>query len=144
MAPVPGRHAGTTLMLAVCLMIALPGLLVVARAAPASSGVPPRLDGFLAAVRDATPPHARLLAYGAPPALIFYRATYLLYPRTVCSAAATDYAHGSVASALPWPTVRRLAHRDGARYVIVWALPLAVHGTVLLRSGAGTLIEIAP
>lgn len=135
------RPASLAPVVLVMLLITVPGLLFDARATPAHRDVPPALDRFLASVRAATPPQARILVAGAPPSLTYYRATYLLYPRRVYSAFPTDYAHGWSVPPLRWADVQAQALRDGARYILLWALPLAPRGAVAVRSGAGTLVE---
>lgn len=140
MVPITTR-ARPGLMAVVCAVIALPGLVQLVGASPGATGVPPNLDSFLSAVSEATPPNARILAFGAQPALVFYRSTYLLYPRVVYSAEPTDYAHRDVSIPLSWPTLRRLARRDRAQYVIAWPLPWKANGAILLRSGPGALLE---
>jgi hypothetical protein len=134
-----GRPA---VMVVVALLIALPGLLVTSRATPIPPNAPPALDRFLAAVDHLTPPTAHILVAGAPPALVFYRATYLLYPRIVYTAFATDYAHGWTAPAVNWRALLRRAHRAGARHVLLWALPVAPHATVVVRAGLGWLVQV--
>jgi len=137
---------GRGLWLLVALLIGAPGLFVTLQAAPIPPNAPPSpaLDTFIAAVRDRTPRAARVLVAGAPPALVFYRATYLLYPRAVYTAFPTDYAHGGIAPPTDWPSLRRLARQDGASYVLLWALPVAPSGATLIRSadGTGALVQL--
>ena len=128
----------------VALLIALPGFLVTVRATPLPSDAPPTLDRFLVAVRGITPPAAHILVAGARPALVFYRATYLLYPRTVSTAFPTDYAHRGTARPISWRDLERRARHDGARYILLWALPVAPASAVRMRFGAGTLVEVRP
>ncbi len=139
-------HAPPGLWLLVALLIGAPGLVVTMQAAPIPpSALPsPLLDAFIAAVRDRTPQTARVLVAGNPPALVFYRATYLLYPRAVYTAFPTDYAHGGTAPPTGWPSLRRLARRDGADYVLLWALPIARSGVTPIRSkdGSGALVQL--
>ncbi len=131
-------------------LVALPASLAESRDFGASprSEVPPSLDAFLAAVRDATPPAARLLVVGEPPVLVFERPVYALYPRVVYSAVDTSYMRAHRAQTFSWPGLGRLARRDRARYILVWAPrseprgPLP--GPVLLRQGAGRLVGVAP
>src|SRR2546421_721416 len=113
-------------------------------ATPAGPGTLPVLDRFLGSVRAATPPTAHLLVAGNPPDFVFYRATYLLYPRTVYSTTSTDYAHAFAVPALTWRDLERRAHRDGAHYVLLWALPVTTRARVLVRVGAGRLVEVMP
>jgi len=134
-----GRQGG--LMLLVLVLIALPVALGAFRAPPASPGVPPALDRFLDSVRRATPPTARILAVGAPPGLVFYRATVALYPRRVYSAFPTDFAHAGATPATSWPDLLRRARHDGARYVLVWSLPLGASRATRVRWAEGTLVE---
>ena len=131
-------------MVVVALLIALPGFLVTLRATPVPPDAPPTLDRFLAAVRGVTPPAAHVLVAGAPPALVFYRATYLLYPRTVTTAFPTDYAHRWTAPPISWRDLERRARRQSARYILLWALPVAPAGLVRMRVSAGTLVEVRP
>jgi hypothetical protein len=136
-----GRPAA---MVFVALLIALPGFLVTVRATPIPPDASPTLDRFLAAVRGVTPPTARLLVAGDPPAFVFYRATSLLYPRTVYNTTSTDYAQAMAAPHLTWRDLERRAHHDGARYVLLWSLPVTTRARVLLRVGAGRLVEVRP
>ena len=136
-----GRPAA---MVLVALVIALPGFLVTVRATPMPPNARPTLDRFLAAVRGVTPPAAHVLVAGAPPALVFYRATYLLYPRTVSTAFPTDYAHRWTAPPISWCDLERRARRQGARYILVWALPVAPGSVVRMRFSVGTLVEVKP
>ncbi len=137
---------GHGLWLLVALLIGAPGLFVTLQAAPLPPTAPPSpaLDTFIDAVRDRTPRAARVLVAGDPPALVFYRATYLLYPRAVYTAFPTDYAHGGTAPPTDWPSLRRLARQDGASYVLLWALPVALSGATLIRSadGTGALVQL--
>ena len=152
MARPAGRRSGVPLMAFVAALIALPGALPVldhflgsVRAAtPAGPGTLPVLDHFLGSVRAATPPTARLLVAGNPPDFVFYRATYLLYPRTIYSTTSTDYAHALVVPALTWRDLERRARHDGARYVLLWARPVTTRARVLVRVGAGRLVEVMP
>jgi len=141
-----GSRAGgnPVLMALVALLIALPGLAVEATSprAPVASDLPPTLDGFLVRVSAATPPDARILVAGAPPAVVFYRATLRLYPRRVSSALPTDYAHASAAPRVRWSGLARQARLLRARYVLLWDLPLATPPTALVHAGAGALIEV--
>lgn len=133
------------LMAGVALLMILPGLAAESRAlaGPPTPGAPPALDQFLEAVRAATPLRARLLAAGDPPALTSYRATYLLYPRYVYSATATDYTHAALAPHLSWPDLVRLARRVQARYVLLWQLGGVPRAAVRLRVAGGTLAEVS-
>jgi hypothetical protein len=79
---------------------------------------------------------------GAPPALVFYSTTYLLYSRTVYTAFATDYAHGWTAPPVSWRDLERRARRQGVRYVLLWALPVTTRAMVMVRVGSGRLVEI--
>jgi hypothetical protein len=139
-----GRTGALAPLLLAALAIALPGLLADTHAAPVPSNVPPALDRFLQAVRTATPPTARILVAAAPPALAFYRATYLLYPRVVYSAFATDYAHGWITPTAHWRVLQSQARHDGAGYVLLWALPLKSPGAVAVHSSAGMLVRVQP
>ncbi len=107
---------------------------------------PPALDLFLDSVRRATPPTARILAAGAPPGLVFYRATAALYPRRIYSASPTDFAHARITPSARWPGLLRLARRDRARYVLVWSLPshLGPQPVARARKAVGTLVEVRP
>lgn len=122
-------------------LIACPGI-ILAAARPEPRDVPHGIDRFLATARNATPANARLLAYGYPGALVFYRATYMLYPRTVFSAMPTDYDHRALAPAMNWGAVLRLALIDRAGYVASWSVAVPRSANVLVRSGNGTLVEI--
>lgn len=135
-------NRGVMLPILAALLIALPGLVVVAHAAPGVSDASPALDRFLIAVRETTPPTARILSAGNPPGVSFYRATYLLYPRVVYSAFETDYEHGWHAPAVRWSDLRRLARRDGATYVLLWSLPLRPYGPAVVSQGVGTLLRV--
>jgi hypothetical protein len=131
-------------MVFVMLLIALPGFLVTIRATPIPPDAPPTLDHVLAAVRGVTPPAAHVLVAGGRPALVFYRATYLLYPRTVTTAFPTDYAHRGTAPPISWRDLERRARRQGARYILLWALPVAPASAVRMRLSAGTMVEVRP
>lgn len=137
---------GHGLWLMVALLIGGPGLFVTMQAAPIPSNTQPSpsLDTFIALVRGRTPQTARVLVAGNPPALVFYRATYLLYPRTVYAAFPTDYAHGGSAPPTAWPSLRRLARQDGADYVLLWSLPVARSGAMVIRpaEGSGALVRM--
>lgn len=138
------NRGGARLVMLAALLIALPGLLMVARTGPGVPDASPQLDRFLVAVRDSTPPTARILVAGNPPGVTFYRATYLLYPRPVFTAFATDYEHSRRAPAVSWGDLRRQARRDGASYVLLWSLPLRPHGSTVVSGGVGTLVEAQP
>ena len=146
MAKPAGRRSGVLLMVFVAALIAVPGAVAEGHilAARAGPGAMPALDHFLASVRAATPPTARLLVAGNPPAFVFYRATYLLYPRKVYSTTGTDYAQSFAAPALTWRDLERRARHDGARYVLLWARPVTTRARVLVRVGAGRLVEVMP
>lgn len=102
------------------------------------------MDAFFSAVRAATPPTARILIAGAPPGLVFYRATYDLYPRRAYTAFPIDYAHSAVAPPTSWRALQAMARRDGATYVVTWQLPLTPRGIVRVRTRFGSLIEVTP
>jgi len=140
------RRRAHPLMVLVALAIIAPGILADGRALTARPrpDAPPSLDLFLGAVRRATPPTARILAAGAPPALVFYRATAALYPRRVYSAFPTDYAHSTTAPAVDWPTLARRARHNGAAYVLLWSRPLHAVGVIVARGDAGELVRVAP
>jgi len=140
------RRRAHPLMVLVALAIIAPGILADGRALTARPrpDAPPSLDLFLGAVRRATPPTARILAAGAPPALVFYRATAALYPRRVYSAFPTDYAHSTTAPVVDWPTLARRARHDGAGYVLLWSRPLHAVGVIVARGDAGELVRVAP
>ena len=146
MAKPAGRRSSVLLMVFVAALIVLPGAVAESHilAAPAGPGALPTLDHFLASVRAATPPTAHLLVAGNPPAFVFYRATYLLYPRKVYSTTSTDYAQAFAAPALTWRDLERRAHRDGARYALLWALSVRPRGRVLVRVDAGRLVAVMP
>ncbi len=133
-------------MVLVALAIVGPGILADGRALTArpQPDAPPSLDLFLGAVRRATPATARILTDGAPPALVFYRATAALYPRRVYSAFPTDYAHSATAPPVDWPTMTRRARHDGAAYVLLWSRPLHAVGAIVARGDAGELVRVAP
>jgi hypothetical protein len=137
------RGHGVLVAIVACL-IAVPGLVAVSSAAPGVADAPPALDRFLAGVGAATPPAARILVAGSPPAVVFYRAVYLLYPRTVFTAFPTDFEHGWSAPPVRWDELLYRARRDGATYVLTWAVPLRAHGLVRLQHGAGALVQVAP
>ncbi len=141
----PARQRGSLAVAAVAaLLIAAPGLLTVSIASPGDSGVPPALDRFLAAVRRATPPTARLLVAGNPPGTTFYRAAYLLYPRVIYTAFRTDFAHSAAAPVATWSALHRQAQHDGASYMLLWSLPLRAQGHVLAHQDGGTLVQVRP
>lgn len=129
-------------MIVVMLLIVLPGMLSEARTPPAPLLIPPSLDACLASVRAATPPTARILVAGAPPSVAFYRATAALYPRRIYSAFATDFAHAWATPSISRPALMRLAYRDDARYVLLWALPLKHIGKTRVRCAAGALEQV--
>jgi len=142
------RRRAHPLMVVVALAIIAPGILADGRALTARPrpDAPPSLDVFLGAVRRATPLTARILAAGAPPALVFYRATAALYPRRVYSAFPTDYAHSATAPAVDWPTLARRARHDGEAYVLLWSQQPHVHavGAIVARGDAGELVRVTP
>ena len=146
MAKPAGRRSNVTLMVCVAALIALPGAVAESGvlAAPAGPGMLPALDHFLGSVRAATPPTARLLVAGNPPAFVFYRATYLLYPRRVYNTTSTDYAQAFTAPTLTWRDLEHHARHDGARAVLLWSLPVTTRARVLVRVGAGRLVEVTP
>jgi hypothetical protein len=146
MAKPAGRRSSVLLMVFVAALIALPGAVAESRilAMPARPDALPVLDRFLASVRAATPPTARLLVAGNPPAFVFYRATYLLYPRRVYNTTRTDYAQAFTAPKLTWRDLERHARHDGARAVLLWARPVTTRARVLVRVGAGRLVEVTP
>jgi len=140
------RRRAHPLMVLVALAIIAPGILADGHALTArpQPDAPPSLDLFLGAVRRATPTTARILAAGAPAALVFYRATTALYPRRVYSAFPTDYAHSATAPAADWLMLARRARRDGADYVLLWSRPLHVAGTIVARGAGGLLGRVTP
>ena len=146
MARPAGRRGTALLMACVAALIALPGAAVEGGilAAPARPDGLPALDHFLTSVRAATPPTARLLVAANPPAFVFYRATYLLYPRRVYNTTGTDYAQAFAAPNLTWRDLARRAHRDSARYVLLWAQPVTTRAQVVVRVGAGRLAGVMP
>ena len=146
MARPAGRRSAAMLMVFVAALIAVPSAAAESRilATPAGPDALPVLDHFLGSVRAATPPTARLLVAGNPPAFVFYRATYLLYPRRVYNTTSTDYAQAMVAPQLTWRDLERRAHHDGARYVLLWSLPVTTRARVVVRVGAGRLVEVTP
>ncbi len=133
-------------MLLAMATIALPVAAGVAPTPPTPPAAPPALDLFLDSVRRATPPTARILAAGAAPGLVFYRATAALYPRRIYSASPTDFAHARITPSARWPGLLRLARRDRARYVLVWSLPshLGPQPVARARKAVGTLVEVRP
>jgi hypothetical protein len=140
----PGaRHSvgGSALMLA-GLLIALPGAFFFATGRQTVTDVPLSLDAFLMRVQAMTSPGSRLLVAGSPPAVILYRATYLLYPRLVIGAQPTDFAHAAAATRLSWVQVQALAAEKHTRYVVLWNMDVAPTGTVRLRMGNGVLAEV--
>jgi len=142
------RRRHVVLLALIALLVAPPALLTEGQAIGAGprSEVPPAFDAFMAAVRRATPPAARLLVLGEPPVLVFERPVFSLYPRTVYSAVDTSYMRIHHPRAFSWPELGRLARRDGARYILVWAPRFAPRGPrpgrALIRAGAGTLVEV--
>ena len=142
------RQRALPLMVLVALVTVAPGIMadrgaLTARPRP---DAPPSLDLFLGAVRRATPPTARILAAGAPPALVFYRAAAALYPRRVYSAFPTDYAHSAAAPAVDWSTLTRRARHEGAVYVLLWPRQPHAHivGPIVARGDVGELIRVTP
>jgi hypothetical protein len=146
MARPAGWRSSVLLMVVVTALIAVPGAMAESRilATPTGPDALPVLDHFLGAVRAATPPTARLLVAGNPPAFVFYRATYLLYPRRVYNTTSTDYAQATVAPILSWRDLERRARHDGARDLLLWSLPVTTRARVLVRVGAGRLVEVTP
>lgn len=140
------RRCSLTLMALLALLIALPGLIIDTQAAHnLASVVPPKLERFLNAMRAVTSPTARVLVAGSPPDMVFYRATYVLYPRIVYSAYTPQRRYMSwTAPPLTWPNLQRIAHHDGARYVLLWELPVIPHGVVHMHNGPAELVEVEP
>jgi len=144
------RRRHVALLALILLLVAPPALLTEGQAIGAGpqSEIPLAFDTFLASVRRATPATARVLALGEPPVLVFERPVFSLYPRTVYSAVDTSYMRAHRPRAFSWPELERVARRDRARYILVWALRFAPRGPLpgraLVRSGAGTLVEVAP
>jgi hypothetical protein len=146
MARPAGQHSSVLLMVFVAALIAVPGAVAESRilTTPARPDALPALAHFLASVRAATPPTARLLVAGNPPAFVFYKATYLLYPRRVYSATSTDYAQAMLAPYLTWRDLERRARHAGARDVLLWSLPVTTGARVVAHVGAGRLVEVRP
>ena len=141
-----GRRSSVLLMVFLAALIAVPGAVAESRilATPARPDALPMLDRFLASVRAATPPTAHLLVAGNPPAFVFYRATYLLYPRRIYSTTSTHYAQAMVAPHLTWRDLERRARHDGARDVLLWSLPVTTGARVVVHVGTGRLVEVRP
>jgi hypothetical protein len=132
------------LMLAALLIVPW-GLVTALHTAPIPPNAPPELDRFLADVAAATPARARLLVAGVPPALVFYRATYRLYPRTVVGYLVRPYTEvdGWVGSPDTWAGAAQYARRARVQYVALWdssASPPAA--ATRLRRDGGVLAEI--
>lgn len=121
------------------------GLASVVRATPIPPNTPPALDQFLSAVANATPRHTRLLVAGSLSALVFYRATYRLYPRAVDGYLVRPYTAVDSWVGLPptWSTAVGYARRVHARYVALWESPFSPPATMIrLRYSGGVLVEL--
>ena len=141
-----------SMLVLAALLVAVPGLLasIGAASSPPALPAPLALDSFLATVARHTPasPRTVLLVAGDPPALVFYRATYRLYPRTVRTAFAVDYRHATSTPAATWPALRGLARSVGAGYVLLWGIPVVPPGRPLVVDAAlpahSTLTRVMP
>lgn len=134
-------------LLLVALLTVPWGLVTALHTAPIPPNTPPALDRFLSAVATATPPHARLLVAGQLPALVFYRATYRLYPRTVVGYLVKPYTSVDdwVGTPDTWAAALQYARHAHVRYVALWDnISVAPPATVLLRRDGGMVIEMPP
>ncbi len=133
-------------VLALVAVLTIPwGLMTVVRATPIPPNTPPALDQFLSAVANATPRHTRLLVAGGLPALVFYRATYRLYPRAVDGYLIRPYTAVDDWVGLPptWSATVRYARRVHARYVALWESSFSPPSTVIrMRYAGGILAEL--
>lgn len=123
------------------------GLVTALRATPIPPNAPRALDRFLADVAAATPPHTRLLVAGQPSALVFYRATYRLYPRAVVGYLVRPYTaiDGWVGAPATWPAAVRFARRKGARLIALWGSEVTPPATAIVwRRDDGVLARITP
>lgn len=109
---------------------------------PYAAGVPADLEQFLLAVKVLTPSSATIVTAGASSVTVYYRAAYLLYPRTVESAVVPSY--DNPPPPVSWAQLAAAARRYGARYVLIWNQPVNVGGTILLRQNDDILAEVSP
>jgi hypothetical protein len=134
------------------LLVILPGIrdnLVVVRALQAARPsvdvdprLDPRLDQFLVSVSRRIPSTARVLIAGSPPIVSFYRATYVLYPRSVLPV--TRGSSDRTGSSLLWTRVKHDARTERAQYIIVWGLVRAPDGVMKPQVGAHSLWKSVP
>jgi len=110
------------------LLLALvpPAAFVEARFSEQFVSQPPAFDQFIAAVDSAAPSTARVLVVDGdldPHDHLFLRATYDLYPRgaILYSIAAGDVRAGALT--LSWTQLMRVARRERAGWLVVWAPP---------------------
>lgn len=123
------------------------GLVTALRATPIPPNAPPALDRFLADVAMATPPRTRLLVAGQPSALVFYRATYGLYPRAVVGYLVRPYTaiDGWVGAPATWSAAVRFAQRKGAQFIALWGSEVTPPATAILwHRDNGVLARVAP
>jgi hypothetical protein len=122
------------------------GLFTALHTAPIPPNTPPELDRFLSDVATATSPRARLLVAGGLPALVFYRATYRLYPRTVVGYLVRPYTDvdGWVGAPATWAAAARYAREAGVRYVALWESGVVPPPAwVRLHRDGGVLVEVS-
>lgn len=140
-------HPRVFMVALLCIFIVLPSAMndlatvVVTLKQPPAGDSSPGLDSFLASVRTVTSPHARIVVASSSPALVFYRSTYLLYPRRIFPATGRGAA---------WPGkppsphhMTQLARARNALYVLVWGFNSKFVGSrSILKRGQGILVRV--
>jgi len=121
--PVP---RGLVALFVLLLALVPPAVLVEARLSGQLVSQPPAFDQFIAAVDSATPATARVLVVDGdldPHDHLFLRAAYDLYPRrAILYAVAPGDVRAGVLT-LSWTQLQRIARRERAGWLVVWALP---------------------
>jgi hypothetical protein len=141
--PSAARHVPWVLVLVFIATVPW-GVLSALRASPIPPNTPPTLDRFLAEVASSTGPRSRILVTGSLPALVFYRATYRLYPRAVIGYLVRPYTsvYDWVGEPDSWSAAVRYGRRFHVRYVALWGdLPAPEH-RILWRRDGGVLVEL--
>lgn len=118
------------------------GIVAALRAAPIPSNAPPALDRFLSDVARATSPRDRVLVAGDLGALVFYRAAYRLYPRTVVGYLVRPYTvvNNWVGAPGSWPAAVRYAEKAHASYIALWGSQVTPDlRTIRFRQDGGVL-----
>jgi hypothetical protein len=141
------RYGGWIALAAIALLMLLPSIAAEAHgvvAPPVQLNTDPAFDQLLGSVERTVPLDGRVLVAGNPAVLVFERAVSSLYPRRVFTALSADYTQVHHKHTLRWSELRALAHQHGARYILLWQVPLSIPSTlqVRARSAQGVLLEI--